>query len=496
MTPWWYITSSLLLISVNTCTATWPYWNFRSSGFKPPKLKINNTGPTGPGLIFLGPRGYVQSTGQAALIYDNLGNLVYEGPGDTTSNFMVQKLKGSDVITFWAGEIIDVGYGYGAVHILDNTYQEIYTVTLTGDFLTPDNLTRHSYIDLHESQITPNNTLLVTAYNVTQHDLTSIGGTSSGWILDSHFYEIDITTNEIINSWSALGHEDEIPLASSHQKLAGTTAGTQHNPYDVYHLNAITPTNNGYLISLRHTWSAYYLSENGSVVWQVSGENGADFTQVGNANFSWQHDIRVWNETDQGMVLTLFNNANGPTDSGSPSTGVSLAVDLLNKTVTGLRSLSDPDDRIFAVSQGSYQALNEDDGHVFIDYGAISKVKEFDGAGTVVFTAQFGLNNLVASYRGYRFQWRAIPYWKPALNVTRTSTGAMVYMSWNGATDYDAWAVYSAFSPNSTDNLLILSSNRTGFETAVKVTNLTTNYIQVAALQGSSILGLSDIIYF
>ncbi|KAJ5525612.1 hypothetical protein N7494_012262 [Penicillium frequentans] len=493
MAPLWYTASSALLLSVTA--AAWPYSTYKSIDFQPPTLQINQTGPTDPGFIFLGPRGGVQPAGQAALIYDNAGNLVYEGPEEVTSNFMVQKLNGSDVITFWAGDMMDIGYGYGTVHILDSTYQEIHTVTLTGNFVTPDNSTKTSYIDLHESNITPNNTLLVTAYNVTQHDLTSIGGTSSEWMLDSHFYEIDIATNEIVNSWSALDHEDDIPLTSSHQKLGGT-AGTQENPYDAYHINAITPTNNGHLVSLRHMWSGYYLSENGSVMWQVSGENGADFTQVGNANFSWQHDIRVWNETDEGMILTLFNNANTPTDNESPTTGVSLAIDLVNKTVTGLRSLSDNNDPIHSVSQGSYQVLNEQDGHVFMDYGSISKVKEFDGAGNVVFSGKFGTDNAVASYRGYRFPWSAVPFWKPSLNVTRTSTGATVYMSWNGATDYDTWAVYSASSANSTNNQQIATGKRTGFETAINVTNLTTDYIQVAALQGNNVLGTSDITSF
>ncbi|KAJ6095671.1 hypothetical protein N7486_006417 [Penicillium sp. IBT 16267x] len=493
MAPMWYTASSALLLSVTA--AAWPYSTYKSIDFQPPQLQINQTGPTDPGLIFLGPRGRVQPAGQAALIYDNAGNLVYEGPEEVTSNFMVQKLNGSDVITFWAGDMLGIGYGYGTVHILDNTYQEIHTVTLTGNFVTPDNSTKTSYIDLHESKITPNNTLLVTAYNVTQHDLTSIGGSSSEWMLDSHFYEIDIATNEIVSSWSALDHEDDIPLTSSHQKLGGH-AGTQENPYDAYHINAITPTNNGHLVSLRHMWSGYYLSENGTVMWQVSGKDGADFTQVGNANFSWQHDIRVWNETDEGMFLTLFNNANTPTNSESPTTGVSLAIDLVNKTVTGLRSLSDPNDPIHSVSQGSYQVLNEQDGHVFMDYGSITKIKEYDAAGNVVFSGMFGPNNEVASYRGYRFQWSAVPFWKPSLNVTRTSTGATVYMSWNGATDYDTWAVYSASSENSTNNQQITSGKRTGFETAINLTNLTTDYIQVVALQGNNVLGTSDIVSF
>lgn len=145
MAPLWYTASSALLLSVTA--AAWPYSTYKSIDFQPPTLQINQTGPTDPGFIFLGPRGGVQPAGQAALIYDNAGNLVYEGPEEVTSNFMVQKLNGSDVITFWAGDMMDIGYGYGTVHILDSTYQEIHTVTLTGNFVTPDNSTKTSYID-------------------------------------------------------------------------------------------------------------------------------------------------------------------------------------------------------------------------------------------------------------------------------------------------------------------------------------------------------------
>ncbi|KAJ5661931.1 uncharacterized protein N7477_009547 [Penicillium maclennaniae] len=474
MAPWWCTASSTLLLSMGA--VAWPYSTYTSMPFQPPTLEINQTGVSDPGYIFLGPRGGVQTAGQAALIYDNAGNLVYEGPEEVTANFRVQTLNGSDVITFWAGDMLSLGYGYGTVHILDNTYQEIHTITLTGPFVTPDNSTKDSYIDLHESHITPQNTLLVTAYNLTQQDLTSIGGNSSDWMLDSHFYEIDIYTNEILNSWSALEHQDKV----------GKDVGTQDAPYDAYHINAITTTNNGYFVSLRHMWSGYYLYRNGTVVWQVSGEDGGDFQQVGEAGFSWQHDMRVYNETDSGLVLNLFNNANTPNDEETPTTGVSLSIDLENMTVTGLRSLSDPSDPIQSVSQGSYQLLTETDGHVFMDYGSISKVKEYDGDGKVVFSAQFGEDNAVASYRGYRFPWVGTPFWKPSVVVQRTVEGATVFMSWNGATEYDNWVVYSATSNTSVTTQQLSSANRTGFETAVKV----------VARQGNTVLGSSEIITF
>ncbi|CAI7672734.1 unnamed protein product [Penicillium crustosum] len=462
MAPWWYTAGSALALSLQV--VAWDYSTYSSMEFEPPKLEVNKTGTTDPGYIFLGPRGDVQDAGSAALIYDDTGDLVYEGPEEVTANFMVQKLFGKDVITFWAGDMMSIGYGYGTVHILDDTYKEIYTVQLTGNFVTPDGSSKDSYCDMHESHITSRNTLICTAYNV-------------------------------LYSWSALDHEADIPLTTSHQGL-GKDAGTQDAPYDAYHINSITTTNNGYLVSLRHMWSGYYLSQNGSVMWQVSGEDGADFKQLGNAEFSWQHDMRVYNETDNGLILNLFNNANTPTDEESETTGISLDIDLNKKTVTGLRSLTDPNDPIHSVSQGSYQLLSEVDSHVFLAYGSISKVKEFDGDGNVVFSAQFGDDNAVASYRGYRYQWTATPFWKPSVSVNKTSSDATIYMSWNGATEYDNWVIYAASSATSINNTQIATAKRSGFETSATIADPPTNFVQVVARKGTTVLGTSEVVSF
>lgn len=493
MGPRWSTAGHMLLLSLGA--SAWPYSTYKSADFQPPQLRVNRTGTIDSDLIFISPRGRVRPAGQAPLIYDLDGNLVYEGPRGASANFQVQRLNGSDVITFWAGDMLDMGFGFGSIHILDNTYTEIHTVTLTDNFVTPDNSIKGSYVDMHESQITPQNTLLVTAYNLTLHNLTSIGGNSSAWVLDSLFYEIDIATNQILTSWSALDHEAEIPLTTSCQKL-GPRVGTQKKPYDAYHINSVETTNRGFFISLCHTWSGYYLFQNGTVMWRVSGKDGGDFTQVGNANFSWQHDMRLHNETNDSLWMSLFNNANTPTDQESLTAGMQLTIDLINKKVTGLRSLTDPNDTIHSVSQGSYQILSETDHHVFIDYGSIAKVKEFDGDGKVVYSAQFGEDNAISSYRGFRYQWNATLFWKPSVNVTRSGNKVTVYMSWNGATDYDNWVVYSATSRTSVNNQEISTARRTGFETAVTLSDLSTHYIQVVARQGDRVLSTSETVTF
>ncbi|KAJ5814845.1 hypothetical protein N7474_006622 [Penicillium riverlandense] len=124
-------------------------------------------GETDPGYIFIGVRKYNEA-GTAPTIFDNNGDMVWQGPQGENLDFKVQKLFGQDVITYWDGQPGDMVLGYGATHILDNTYKEIYTVTLHDDFQTADGTKFDSYIDGHEHYITPDNTMLVSAVNFTK----------------------------------------------------------------------------------------------------------------------------------------------------------------------------------------------------------------------------------------------------------------------------------------------------------------------------------------
>jgi hypothetical protein len=181
----------------------------------------------------------------------------------------VQTLNGAQVLTFWSGTMSDLGFGYGAVHILDNTYKEIHTVKLTGDFVTPSGQPEPSYIDLHESKITDHGTMIVTAYNVTQVDLSAAGGLKNGWLLESQFHEIDIATNKLLYSWTPYDYPAQIPLVKSHNAVR-KQGQTQDKAWDAYHINSIDPVEDGYLVSLRYFFSGYYVFRNGTIKWQLS----------------------------------------------------------------------------------------------------------------------------------------------------------------------------------------------------------------------------------
>lgn len=196
------------------------------------------------------------------------------------------------------------------------------------------------------------------------------------------------------------------------------------------------------------------------------------------------------------MTLSLFNNDNANVNHQiAPTTGLVLQVDTHAMTVRNLRTLADASSPIYAVSQDNTQLLgNTTMGHVFMDYGAIGVVREYDGAGNTIMSAQFGPYNGVASYRGFKYDWHATPFWDPAAVVQRSSSDKeiTVFMSWNGATDYDSWAVYGGPSQALANATMLKTVPRTGFETNVTIpAAANVSYIQAVARQGGSTLRAS-----
>ena len=107
--------------------------------------------------------------------------------------------------------------------------------------------------------------------------------------------------------------------------------------------------------------------------------------------------------------------------------------------------LSDPNEPIYADSQGSASLLPN--GAFLVDYGEIPVMKEFgtsdpDGS-DVRWTARFGFDNLVQSYRGYKSEWEGFPSTRPDLAVEDDDNGCFSgYVSWNGATNVEAWIIH------------------------------------------------------
>ncbi|KAJ5378102.1 uncharacterized protein N7496_005511 [Penicillium cataractarum] len=484
-----------LLLSLTSGETDWPHQSFWTGNWQPPHLSLSETGETDTGYIFIGVR-KSNKAGNAPTIFDNHGDLVWHGPQRENLDFKMQKLFGQDVITYWDAEPDVRVLGYGATHILDSTYKEIYTVTLRDDFRTPSGKDFDSFIDGHEHYITPQNTMLVSALNFTQTDTSHLRrGTVNMWVLDSLFYEIDIKTNKVLFKWDALSH---IPISNSSIAVKG--GKELHEAWDAYHINSVTSAKYGYLVNFRHIRSIFYINKDGSVRWQLSGDNNnhGDFESK-NVTFAWQHDVRIHNETDESLALTLYNNAAMDNEDPGPSTGLAIHVDLVNKKAWIIYELTDPTDHIVSATQGSFQVLSSlRPAHMLVGCGSIPKLKEYDGDGNVVLRGQFGKDTFSANaYRIFKFPWSATPHWDPAVFVNHTTSYTIdLYMSWNGATGYNNWAIFSIPSRTSTllEGRLLLVHERTGFETHVPLENIDARFIIAVARDGERILGQSSIV--
>lgn len=184
--------------------------------------------------------------------------------------------------------------------------------------------------------------------------------------------------------------------------------------------------------------------------------------------FSWQHDVRAVEFTSNSILLSMSNNDNSDISYGTgPTSGLVVSLDFSNPdnwTATLLRNYTDPSDLIYSVAEGVFQIL--DSGNVFLGYGSVPEMKEFTSAGAVVMTAKFGALGLAHSYTAFKKSWVGNPTWKPKVKVN----GTALFMSWNGATEYDQWVVLAGKSPDMMTPLATVM--REGFETNVSLTNV------------------------
>ena len=82
----------------------------------------------------------------------------------------MQEYAGKPVLTWWQGDISVHGFGLGEDVIADSAYAEIAHVKAQNGLQA----------DLHEFQLTPQGTALITAYDPILCDLSSVGGSSAG----------------------------------------------------------------------------------------------------------------------------------------------------------------------------------------------------------------------------------------------------------------------------------------------------------------------------
>lgn len=499
--------------TVDTSRVVWPWRTYRTSPHTPPVLNITRPHlrpALAPGYYFLSPADSNKHDGTFAtsgtgFIMDSNGDLIYAGLEDGMgfcsewvagmTDWRAQMLDGKRHITYWNGcntRGHHWGHRWGRVTFIDEEYRK-FTLNPDLGINTFEPATRGN-IDVHEHEMTERGTMLVTSYNNTQLDLRHIGGPEDAWVADSMFFEIDVRTQEVLFEWRALGNLD---FAATHYGFHAAGAGTTKKvPWDWVHINSVQRVGEDYLISTRHHFAIYLISgKDGSVIWKLDGLDGGDFGSIP-AQFRWQHHARAHNVTEHGMTVSVFNNmVNGPHNADTQTTGLAFWLPLppnKNNPPVLVRNLRSPDEMLFTATQGSYQ-MDLGNGNGLIGYGTVPIIREFDSSGSILWQAQFGEMNAVMNYRGFKMEWTGTPRdWDPVVLIENPRLHTpRVYVSWNGATGVEGWAVFAG--KTSEEMEAVGAAEKRGFETVFDLEGKGVECVQLGAVRDGEIIRMSNI---
>jgi Arylsulfotransferase (ASST) len=429
----------------------------------PPTVTVTASSPAvAAGDVFIAPYGGPGQPGP--MILDPAGGLVWFKPlprYTSATNFHVQEYLGRPVLTWWQGDISVHGFGTGEDVIADSAYEEIGHVRAGNGHLA----------DLHEFQLTPQGTALITSYFPVLCNLSSVGGSSYAGLTDGVFQEIDVRTGLVMYEWTSLDH---VPLRDSYSSPRRSSTAT---PYDFFHINSLSFDRDGsLLISARNTWTVYDLDPaTGLVRWRLGGKRPS-FAGTPETRTAWQHDPQ---EQADGSI-SLFDNGSSPTVHPQ-SRGIVVRLDPQTGTVALALQLTHTP-ALVAESQGNIQALPN--GDWFIGWGQEPFFSELGPTGQQLFAANLPARE--QSYRSFRQPWTGTPSHAPSLAFVAGGAGGggTVYASWNGATLVASWRVEAGASPRSLH--AILTAPRGGFETAIALPGGTIGpYLEVQALDAA-----------
>jgi hypothetical protein len=434
---------------------------------QPPSVTVQSAGAAGaPGYVFATPS---LGPGQhGPMIFDNAGNLVWfrtlAGTQDA-ADLQTQVFHDKNNITWWQGHTTVDGYGQG-VDVIANANYETVAVVKAGNGLAADE---------HEFLVTPSGGAIVTAYEPVRENLASVGGPSSGTVVDCVVQELDIHTGLVMWEWHSLGHVD---LAQSYSPAPASPGGE----FDYFHLDSVQLLHEGnLLIGARNTWAAYKLSaRSGQIIWQLGGKRST-FALGAGVQFAYQDDVRLL----AGGEASVFDDE-GPPALSPPSRGELIRLDAKARTATLASQLVRASGSLDSAGGGDVQAL--EGGGWMVGWGGPA-MTEYDAGGQVLFDAELPAGE--HSYRVYREPWAAQPNDPPDLAASTSGASTTVYASWNGATTVAAWQLLSG---SSSAHLSVVSSTpRSGFETTLTTTAAA--FVQVRALSASGkVVGTSKAI--
>ena len=469
--------------ATNTAASTAPgppsppkeYQSFHSQPeLRPPDITVSSTANTATGDLFLAPYSGVGQYGP--MILNEHGELVWFKSlapyGTRAANLRVQSYEGKPVLTWWQDPLVANGSSTAGEVIANSSYQEIADVR-AGNGYQPD---------LHEFQITPQGTGLITVYDAIDCNLESVGGPRDGAVADTLLQEIDLKTGMVMYEWHSLDH---VPLQNAY---ASAVHASRKEPFDYFHINSIDVEQDGdLLVDSRNTWAAYDVDpQTGQVRWELGGKHSSFKEGLGVAT-AWQHDA----VQQPNGAITFFDN--GATPKVHPqSRAIEVSLDMASMTATLTRSYEHRNPLV-AGSQGNVQALAN--GDWMVGWGQAGYLSEVDTTGQVLFNAHVPPG--WESYRTFVGPWSGQPAQPPALAVVAASAahgGATAYVSWNGATEVASWRLLGGASAASLQPLS--STPNSGFETAIALpASAASGYVEAQALNSAgAVIGASSAI--
>ncbi|HEY1833108.1 MAG TPA: arylsulfotransferase family protein [Solirubrobacteraceae bacterium] len=433
------------------------YQSFRSRpDLLPPRVTVSvHSHDASAGDIFLAP--YSGPGQYGPMILDEDGRTLWFKPlppGTRAADFRPIEYEGKRLLSWWQDPLVSGGQSNAGIVLADSSYR-VVKVIRAGNGYHPD---------LHEFQITPEGTALITVYSGLRCNLASIGGPSDGAVADTQVQELDPKTGLVMYEWHSLDH---VPLTDSY---VSARPGSLASPFDYFHINSVDKEADGdLLIDSRNTWAAYDVDPgSGKVLWQLGGKHGSFKLGAGTVT-AYQHDAR---RQPNGNITFFDNGATPAVHPQSRAIEISLSG---SHGSTRLVRRAEHTPSLVSGSQGNLQALAN--GDWMVGWGQEPYLTEFAPDGRVLFDAH--LPSTYESYRVFRAAWSAQPGGRPRIAVA----GARVYVSWNGATEVASWRVLAgpseaAFTP-------VAMASKRGFETAIALpASVKSGLVEVQALSG------------
>ncbi|OQD84213.1 hypothetical protein PENANT_c013G00806 [Penicillium antarcticum] len=261
---------------------------------------------------------------------------------------------------------------------------------------------------------------------------------------------IDIKSKEVLFTWDAT---DQIDIKDSNMEMGWSITGdgrTFETDWDYFHLDSIDKMQDGsYLTSGRHTSTIYKMSpKDGSILWRLGG-NKSDFTLKPGLNLSSQHHVRVRGEDENGMTISLLNNANDEHhQTALSSSGLVLRIGMDTMHVTLVHRYYSPQG-LLADREDSLTEHILDDSHMVFE----TKLEDPTGYW----------------YRNWKVNLTTAPATSPVVYALSEVTGGPTvwYVSWNGAIQVHLWRIYA--SQEQWDGYQFVGNfEKVGFETRIE----------------------------